>query len=122
MQNVTKEYRKCDDKVGDKINKDDKDIATNLELDNRIYAFSERDSFITIKDHKDNYMNNTKCRLINPAKSDVGKVAKKILTRIVTSLIELGQLKQWKNSYSVIDRFKGLKNKYTRTFLVFDIV
>ena len=95
-QNVTKEYKKSDKKVVDKINKEDKEIAENLELDNRIYAFSERDSFITIKDHKENYINNTKCRLINPAKSEVGKISKKILSRVVTSLRHLKQLRQWK--------------------------
>jgi hypothetical protein len=67
MQNVTKDYEKCDDTVLDRVNQEDKEIAKNLELDNRIYAFSKRDSFVTIKDHKDNYINNTKCRLINPA-------------------------------------------------------
>ena len=75
-----------------------------------------------MKDHKDNYMNNTKCRLINPAKSELGKVSKTILTRVVTSLRNRGQLNQWKNSFSVIDWFQKLNNKNTLTFLLFDIV
>ena len=91
-------------------------------MDNRIYAFSERDAFITIKDHKDNFLNNTKCRLINPAKSEVGKISKKILSRVVTSLREMTKLNQWKNSFSVIEWFKGLENKENMTFLQFDIV
>ena len=67
-------------------------------------------------------MNTTKCRLINPAKSELGKVSKKILTRVVTSLRNRGQLNQWKNSFSVIDWFQKLNNKNTLTFLLFDIV
>ena len=121
-QNITKEYKKCDDKVVDKVNKEDKGIAENLELDDRIYAFSERDAFITIKDHKENFPNHPKCRLINPAKSELGKVAKKILSRVVTSLRKMTKLNQWKNSFSVIDWFKQLENKRNLSFLVFDIV
>ena len=122
MQNVNKEYKKCDDKVLDKVNKEDKTIAENLELDDRIYAFSKRDAFLTVKDHKANFMNNTKCRLINPAKSDLGKVSKSILSRIVTSLRERTKLNQWKNSFSVIDWFKKLNDKENLSFLLFDIV
>ena len=121
-QNVTKEYKKCDDKVVDKVNSEDKKIAEKLELDERIYAFSKRDAFITVKDHKDNFQNNTKCRLINPAKSDLGKVSKKILSRVVTALRKSSNLNQWKNSFEVIDWFKELENKDTLTFLLFDIV
>ena len=69
-------------------------LAENLDLENRIYALSERESYITIKDHKQNYETNTKCRLINPAKTDVGKVSKKILSRIVTSLRNLKAFNQ----------------------------
>ena len=104
------------------MNKGDKLIAESLELENRIYALSERDAFVTVKDHKENYQNNTQCRLINPAKSDLGKVSKKILARIVSKLRETKRFLQWKNTHSVIDWFKGLKNKKTLSFLQFDII
>ena len=121
-KNVTKEYKKCKKKLVENVNKSDKLIAESLDLDDRIYAFSERDAFITIKDHKENYQNNTQCRLISPAKSDLGKVSKQILAKIVMKLRKLGIFKQWKNTYSVIDWFKGLKNKKNLTFLQFDII
>ncbi len=35
--------------------------------------------FISLKDHKENFENNPKCRLINPAKSESGKLSKIIL-------------------------------------------
>ena len=88
----------------------------------RVYSLSRRNAFITIKDHKDNYLNNTKCRLINTAKTEVGKVSKKILTRVVTSLREKTKLNQWKNSFSVIEWFKNLENKSKLSFIQFDIV
>ena len=122
LKNVTKDYKKSDDKFVDKVNEMDKEIAEKLELDDRLYAFSKRDAYITVKDHKENFRNNTKCRLINPAKSDVGKISKKILSRIVTSVREMSQLNQWKNSFSVVDWFKCLENKKELSFLEFDIV
>ena len=89
-------------------------------LDN--VGFSKCDAFITIKDHKPNYINNTKCRLINPAKSDLGKVSKVILSRIVMQLREVTMFNQWENSFAVIDWFNELKNKPKLSFLEFDIV
>ena len=67
-------------------------------------------------------MNNTKCRLINPAKSNMGKVSKLILSRKVSSLRLKTNLKQWINSSSTIEWFKNLRDKKHLTFLQFDIV
>ena len=39
-------------------------------------------AYITLKDHKENFNINPKCRLINPAKSELGKVAKLIVENI----------------------------------------
>ena len=122
LKNVTKDYKKTNDKFVDKVNEKDRDIAEKLELEDRIYSYSKRDAYITIKDHKENFRNNTKCRLINPAKSELGKISKKILSKIVTSLREMSLSNQWKNSFSVIEWFKNLENKKELTFLEFDIV
>ena len=121
-KNVRKDYKKGPANAINKVNNEDKKIAEELELDDRIYAFSEREAYITIKDHKENYRNNTKCRLINPAKTDIGKVSKQILSKIVTSLRESSPFIQWKNSFSVIDWFKGLQNKNKLSFIQFDII
>ena len=40
----------------------------------------ETQACITIKDHKENYQNDTKCRLINP---ELGKISKQKLVKIV---------------------------------------
>ena len=121
-KNVRKDYKKGPANAINKVNNEDKKIAEELELDDRIYAFSERENYITIKDHKENYRNNTKCRLINPAKTDIGKVSKQILSKIVTSLRESSPFIQWENSFSVIDWFKGLQNKNKLSFIQFDII
>ena len=79
---VTKEYKKAKDNVIDRINKEDKKLTEKLEIDDRVYALEKRESFITLKDHKDSFRNNPKCRLINPSKSEIGKISKKILSKV----------------------------------------
>ena len=75
-----------------------------------------------MKDHKDNFMNNPKCRLINPTKSELGKVSKQILTKIVTALRMKTKMNSWKNTHSVIEWFEKLENKKNLVFIQFDIV
>ena len=52
------------------INNELKHIAGKLSIGNRIECMKKREAFISFKDHKENFENNPKCRLINPAKSD----------------------------------------------------
>jgi len=61
---------------------DAKSIAEKLKLDNRIEKYTESEAFITIKDHKPNFPNNLKCRLINPTKSNLGRVSSHIINEI----------------------------------------
>ena len=44
--------------------------------------FSNKQAFITLKDYKDNFENNPKYRLLNPAKSEIGIISKHHLQRI----------------------------------------
>ena len=74
--NITKDYKKTYDNTVNDISKNDKKAAVKLEVADRMYCTSKRDCFITVKDHKQNFMNNTKCRLINPCKSELGKASK----------------------------------------------
>ena len=52
----------------------------------------------------------------------MGKVSKKILSRLLTSLRKKLNLQQWINSASTIEWFKSLDDKESLTFLQFDIV
>ena len=122
LKNVTNEYKKSSEAFVSKVNNGDKKIAEELEIDDRVYKFQKSQTFVTIKDHKDNFRNNTKCRLINSAKPELGKVSKKVLSRVVSALKAKTQLKQWKNSFSVIEWFKSLGDKKTLSFIQFDIV
>ena len=106
--NITKDYKKSDVNTIDDITKDDKVVATKLEIEDRVYCTSKRETFITLKDHKQNYMNNPKFRVINPTKSELGKVSKQMLTEIIQCVKTKAQLLQFKNSNSVIDWFSKL--------------
>ena len=70
-----------------------------------------KEAFVTIKDHKDNFEVNPTYRLINPAKSDLGKLSKTILDDINSQIRNNIGVQQWKNSLSVIDWFKDITNR-----------
>ena len=120
--NITKDYKKVNDEVIVSIKDDDKKVAVNLEVDDRLYCTSKRDCFITVKDHKPQFMNNPKFRLINNCKSEIGMVSKKMLSKIILEVKIKSHLVQWKNSDSVTDWFKNLKEKQRLSFIQFDVV
>ena len=63
------------------INNELKRIVEKLSIGNRIECMKKREAFLSLKDCKENFENNPKCRLINPAKSDSGKISKVIWTK-----------------------------------------
>ena len=48
---------------------------------------SENEAYITIKNNKKDFPNKISCRLINPLKSDIGRISKQILDKINLKLI-----------------------------------
>ena len=79
LDNVTKSCKKAPETLKNNINKEAKKIATDLNLAERIQKFTEKNAFVTLRDHKDNFLRNTPCRLINPAKTEIGKISKQYL-------------------------------------------
>jgi hypothetical protein len=57
-----------------------------------------KEAFVTIKYHKDNFEVNPTYRLINQAKSDLGKISKIILDDINSQIRNNIGVQQWKNS------------------------
>ena len=94
----------------------------HLKWTTKFNSLGEKSAFITFNDHKPNFKNKNQCRLINPAKSEIGIVSKSILERINNEIRNKTGFKQWRNTTSVIDWFKGIKNKQKCKFLKFDIV
>ena len=61
--------------------------------------------FITLKDHKPNFLNNSKAVLLNPAKNGLVRISKSILDRINTSLRNAVGVNKWKGTSQVIEWF-----------------
>ena len=57
------------------------------------------------------FENNPKCRLINPAKRDSGKIKKLIFDKINTQLRTIFNVNQWQNKQNVIDLFGNIQEK-----------
>ena len=85
------------------INNEVKHITNKLSIGNRIECMKKREAFISLKDHKENFENNPKCRLTNPAKSDSGKISKLTLDKLNTHLRSILNVNQWRNTQNVIE-------------------
>ena len=93
-----------------------------MEAKLRIECLAKAPAFITLKDYKHNFHSSHACRLLNPCKSELGKVTKIILEKNNVSLVEKLKLNQWKNSHSVISWFKSIEEKQKCLFIQLDIM
>ena len=120
--NISAKYRKSNDNTQREINLEAKTIAKHLELDDKIEILPEQHAFLSLKDHKPNFQSNPKCRLINPSKSNLGKVSKQLLDNINSTVRKSTKLQQWRSTSAVITWFYNLPNKQRCKFLTFDVV
>ena len=92
-ENIIKTYKKTNESRIKTINKSAKKIGNRLNLEDRIKKLQESESYIKIKDHKDDFPHKISCKLINPSKSDIGKISIVIIDKINTKLLEVSKLK-----------------------------
>ena len=71
---TTSNYRKIRSEEADRIVIESKEIAKSLDIDDRVKCTARKPPFVTLKDHKDNFINNPTCRLIK-ARAWKGKQA-----------------------------------------------
>ena len=98
-----------------------KNLMRGKEVIKRMETNEEGNTFITIKDHKENFDNHPTVRQINPAKNELGRISKLILDKINKKISQKFELNQWKNTDVVTDWFKQIKNKNLYKFATFDI-
>ena len=67
---ITSTYKKSNNNTKKKINISRKNISKDKEVLQGIDMNCESICFITLKDHKENFQNNSSVRLINPAKNE----------------------------------------------------
>ena len=122
LNSISSSYKKVSGNIIHTINQDAQQIVTEMNIHDRAEQIAERQAFVTLKNHKDNFLNKPSCRLINPAKSELGRISKQILDNINASIRQTTMLNQRKNSSSVIEWFTNIPNKQQHTFVIFDIV
>ena len=88
-----------------------KKIAQKLEIDERVEKMQETEAFLTIKDHKEGFPHTLSFRLINPSKSDIGKISKSLLHSINENILKQTNVNQWRNTPQGITWFKNIKSK-----------
>ena len=94
-----------------KINKGGIKFAKQANILNKIEINGTSTSFITLKDHKENFTNHPTTRLINPFKNEIGRISKHILDQINTKLVSKLSVNEWNNTISVIKWFENTNNK-----------
>ena len=120
-ENVTKTYKKCNTNKPNSINFKAKQIARKLKIDDRVEKLDENETYVAIKDHKEGFPDEISCCFINPPKTDVGKIRKKILDRVNNTILEKNKINQWKNTSSFIEWYRNIKRKDQCSFVVFVI-
>ena len=121
-ENITKNYRKANADSANQVNQELKKITTKHDISEKVEIMAHRQAFITLKDHKESFKNNPTCRLINPAKSNLGRVSKSIVDKINQKIRTATSANQWRNTQAVIEWFTKINNKEKHSFIVFDIV
>ena len=120
--NITKTYKKTGTNIKDNIDNEAANIAKSFHIQDRVERYANRNAFLTLKDHKENFRSNTKCRLLNPSKSETGLISKTFLERIINDIKRSTNVNHWREASAVIDWFKKINNKKTPRFIKFDIV
>ena len=89
LQNaITSKYKKTDKHTATNINNERVKHARETNIIDRIKINGTGNSFITLKDHKENFLNRPTTRLLNSAKNEIGRISKHILQNINTTLSE----------------------------------
>ena len=103
MWTITTTYKKASVNIYNKINTDGKKLMKDKNVLNQTLTNGKNECFITLKDHKPNFNNNPKVRLINPAKNEIGRISKNILEKINHQLRDSLRINQWKDTSGVIE-------------------
>ena len=117
---ITKTYKKANDGTVEKLNREAKEI-TPPKLHSRIQVMAEKQAFVTLKDHKENFASHPTCRLLNPAKSEIGVISKRILENVNSKVRSALSLSQWRNTAEVIGWFRSIQDTSNAKFIQFDI-
>lgn len=118
---ISTKYKKGDRSMIFEVNREAAKIAEKLDVEDRIDALPENEAFLSFKDHKPSFPMRKEVRLLNPSKSNIGKISKKFLDRINTDLREKTKFNQWKSTNDCLSWFRALEHKSNLRFVKMDI-
>ena len=122
---VQKNHKLATEEEVSTANEHHKAIVRDFELEKKlVFKTSPRPAFPTIKDHKDDFPNNPKIRLLNPTKPEVGRISKILLEDICSKIKAKLKLDLFKNSNEVIlwfNKYKTNPKRRNPKFVVYDI-
>ena len=84
---ITTSYKKANKNIGSKINKEGIKFAKQANILDKIEINGKGNSFITLKDYKENFTNHPTTRLTSPCKNEIGRISKHILDKTNTKLV-----------------------------------
>ena len=128
VEKVTSTYKKGTRNLVDKTNQEAANLCRTFKtgqtstLADRVDALTEPEAFCTYKDHKSSFNSKKEARLLNPSKTNVGKISKKLLDRIVKDIRNATGLNQWDSTKDTLKWFRSLNDKRAHKFLKIDIV
>ena len=76
---VTSHYVKTDTELETVINEKARNITDKIGISDSVEHIAHKEAYVTTKDHKDRFPKDIKCRLINSAKSNIGKISNMLL-------------------------------------------
>ena len=72
-------------------------ILNDKDVVKRLHINGDSNSFVTMKDHKEDIENKPSVRLISPAKNQIRRISKVVLDNINVVIKSQLKLNQWKN-------------------------
>ena len=121
FKEVVKNYKKAPPDLEKELNSEAKMLAHRLGIADRVEKYNTKNCFIMIKDHKSDFKTNPECRLINPAKTQIGRFSKIIVQEICNSLRLALNINQWRSTKDCIKWFEEYEKDDRCSFIKYDI-
>ena len=121
FKEVVKNYKKAPPDLEKELNNEGKMLAHRRGIVDRVEKYNTKNCFITIKDHKCDFKTNPECRLINPAKTQIGRISKIIIQEICNSLRLALNINQWRSTKDCIKWFEVYEKNDRCSFIKYDI-
>ena len=114
LDELTKECKKADDNKPKEINKKANDIASRIGISDRVHKLRETNSYVTVKDHKTDFLSNPKSRLINGSNQEISRISQKALKEMIRKIKMVKQYELWENSRQALNWFEKQRHHLRR--------